>query len=253
MVKTILVTGVSGIIGRNLIEALERSKKYKVQLYRREMSDDELKGLITQADYLFHLAGVSRPTDPKDFYLGNSFFTKRVVDCIQATHKKLPIFFTSSISVEVDNDFGKSKRDAENILKQYGKDNEVEVSIIRLTNTFGKWAKVGAHSVIATFCYNVAHDLPITVLDSSKVITLAYVDEVTEAFVGHMEHRDVSALMKLGEDGYYSMVKTYPRQLGQIADLLYLFKKENGLPSSFKDDDFAKKLYTTYVSYASLP
>lgn len=253
MIKTVLVTGTSGIIGRNLVDALEKSKKYEVLLYRREMSDDELKGLIMKADYLFHLAGVSRPTDSKDFYIGNTFFTKRVVDCIEATHKKLPIFFTSSVSVEVDNDFGKSKREAESILKQYGKDNEVEVSIIRLTNTFGKWAKVGAHSVIATFCYNIAHDMPITITDSSKVITLAYVDEVVEAFVGHMEHRDVSDLIRQGEDEYYSMVRTYPRSLGQIAGFLSVFKKEGGLPTLLEGDEFAEKLYTTYVSYASLP
>lgn len=246
--KTILITGGTGFIGKNLIAKLTENQSFELLTPGREVSNEELCSQLKRADYIFHLAGVSRPQDPKEFYEGNSGLTEKIVNILKEERLMTPILYTSSIHAVLENDFGVSKRKAEEVLLEYQKDSGAKVYIVRLTNTFGKWAKPNAHSVIATFCYNIQRDLEITITDRNKEVTLAYVDDVVNAFITLLLDEKISDDMSLSDEGLYSIKKVYTKTLGEISNLLYSFK-ETHAHSMAVNDEFAEKLFTTYQSY----
>lgn len=246
--KTILITGGTGFIGKNLIAKLKENNSFQLLTPGREVSDEELRSQLKRADYIFHLAGVSRPQDPKEFYEGNSELTEKIVAILREEKLSTPILYTSSIHAVLENDFGTSKKRAEDTLLEYQKDTGAKVYIVRLTNTFGRWAKPNAHSVVATFCYNIQRDLEITISDRTKEVALAYIDDVVNAFIMLLLDEKISDDMSLSVEGLYSIKKVYTKTLGEISDLLYSFKQGH-LPADSVNDEFAEKLFTTYQSY----
>lgn len=246
--KTILVTGGTGFIGKNLIAKLRENNSYQLLSPGREVTDEELRAQLKKADYIFHLAGVSRPQDPKEFYEGNSGLTEKIVALLREEKLSTPILYTSSIHAVLENDFGTSKKRAEDTLLEYQKDTGAKVYIVRLTNTFGRWAKPNAHSVVATFCYNIARDLEIQISDRSKEMTLAYIDDVIEAFTSLLLEDKISETIALSDIGFYGMTKVYMKTLGEMADILYRIKGEDGVAFP-EEDEFAQRLLVTYQSY----
>lgn len=248
----ILVTGSNGFVGKNLISELNNIKDGKTQKYNIgtdieilpydiNINQDKLDEFCQKADFVFHLAGVNRPKDEKEFMEGNFGFTSTLLDTLKKYNNKAPILITSSIQAALDNPYGKSKKAGEDLIFNYGKENNVNVFVYRLPNLFGKWCKPNYNSVIATFCHNIANDMPITVNDESVVLTLSYIDDVVSEFINAM-------VENLPHAGFSSISKTYEITLGKLAKLIKSFKGNvNFVPDV--SDEFTKKLYSTYLSY----
>ena len=240
----ILVTGANGFIGKNLCTHLERLANTELLKYGKEDTIEKLEEYVKECDYVFHLAGVNRPTEVSEFYEGNSNLTKSLVDILNKYHKEVPLVFTSSIHAECDNDYGKSKKAAEDYLKT----NYSNSIIFRLHNVFGKWCRPNYNSVVTTFCYNIAHNLDITVNDPDKEIELVYIDDVCETFIDTIDNYN----QYLKNDINY--IDTRQKiTLKEIINLLYSFKDNmNSIYTPKTGDSFIKKLFATYVSYLEL-
>lgn len=187
--RNILITGSSGFVGKNLYTFLKRRKDIIVIPFDREDTLDTLASAITSADFIFHLAGANRPSDPSDFMKVNKGLTETIVELLKKFNKKTPIAFSSSIQAELDNMYGRSKKAAEDILISYSKDTGAPICIFRFPNLFGKWSKPNYNSVVATFCYNISHGLDITISDVNKELELAYIDDVVKVLVELLETR----------------------------------------------------------------
>ena len=241
MIKNILVTGANGFVGKHVCLKLERAG-YNVFKYDLDNTEEDLISFIKEADYVIHLAGINRPMSVEEFYDGNSNFTKRVVDLLKANDKNIPVIFSSSIQASLDNDYGKSKKMAEDYLLGCG----LPVCVFRLANVFGKWCRPNYNSAAATFCYNIAHDLEITIRDPNYVVHFNYVDDIVNEFIKCIENGTSSKEILYVQP-------THDCSLGKLADLLYYFKKEieseRHLPVIH--DDFELKLFKTFCDYLS--
>ncbi len=236
----ILVTGSKGFIGKNLIERLLRIENIRVYEFDKENSLNEIESYINDIDFIFHFAGVNRPKKVSDFYEGNNGLTKDIIKIIENNHRKIPILISSSIQAENDNDYGKSKFKSEELLKKYSKDNNVEVFIYRLPNVFGKWSRPNYNSVIATWCYNITHDLGIVVNDENTMLNLVYIDDVVEQFIKHLDKKDIKT----------EISPIYKKTLGEIKNLLNQFKESRtNLIIPRVGNGFERALYSTYLSY----
>lgn len=241
----VLVTGSNGFIGKNLVAKLDELKIYEIVTYDINNTLEELKKAVLEAEFIFHLAGVNRPTDINEFYSGNSGLTGDIVRLLEKNKKNTPMLITSSIQAELDNDYGKSKKMAEEVLATYGNKSNAPVYIFRLQNVFGKWCRPNYNSAVATFCHNIANELEVWVADESREVNLVYIDDVVEAFVSALseESRDVNKQ-------YHEVKVTYKKTLGEIVSLINSFKESREtlrVPNMV--DEFAKKLYSTYLSY----
>ena len=243
MINKILVTGANGFIGKHVCLKLERAG-YETLKFDLDNTEDELVNFINEADYVIHLAGINRPMSVEEFYNGNSNFTKKVVDLVRDSGRYLPIIFSSSIQAELDNDYGKSKKMAEDYLFGCG----LPVCVFRLANVFGKWCRPNYNSAAATFCYNIAHDLEIQVRDSNYVVHYNYVEDIANEFVRCIKE-------SISSKKVMYVQPTYDCALGKLADLLYYFKKEiesdRHLP--ILHDEFELKLFKTFCDYLSSP
>ena len=193
---------------------------------------------------MFHLAGVNRPKNESEFLEGNVDFTQKILEKLKQCGNMVPVLMSSSIQAELDNPYGKSKKAAEELLFEYEREMGSKIFIYRLSNVFGKWCKPNYNSVIATFCYNIAHDLPIVINNPEVMLNLVYIDDVVEEFIAALNG-------KPNREGEFCSVKTiYTIKLGNIADLIHSFKnsREN-LSVANMNDEFSKKLYSTYLSY----
>jgi UDP-2-acetamido-2,6-beta-L-arabino-hexul-4-ose reductase len=237
----IVITGSSGFIAKNLIATLQSIDQHQLFLITRQTSREELKSALQQADFLFHLAGVNRPVNDLEFYEGNVDFTKSILDMLKDLKHYPPILFTSSTQTSKDNSYGKSKQLAEELLLDYAEEFKTDVVIYRLPNVYGKWCKPNYNSVIATFCHNVANQLPIYVDDPSKELTLVYIDNVVDAFVQSMKTKEQHSIME------------QHKSLGDIANLIISFRDSSiGNYSVGLNGAFTKTLYSTYISYKPL-
>lgn len=243
--KTVLVTGASGFIGKNLCVQLEQNKELTILRFDRKSTTDDLKKLITKADFVFHLAGVNRPKDESDFNVGNRDLTDTVITLIKETGRKIPILITSSTQAELENPYGKSKKAAEKAVADFGKLTDTPTYIYRLPNVFGKWCKPNYNSVVATFCHNISHDLDITINDPNAVLTLVYIDDVVKDFLLAMDGTKTVA-----DDGFCHIPREFTITLQSLADKLNAFKKipESLIVPDLKDT-FDRFLYATYLSY----
>ena len=238
-----LVTGAGGFLGKNLVLSLEQAG-IPVLPYHHEDGEEALAACCRECSLVFHLAGVNRPEKTEEYELGNVGFTGKLVKTLEQVGNLCPIVFSSSVQAEQENPYGGSKRRAEGLLLEYGKRTDAAVRIYRLPNVFGKWCRPNYNSVIATFCHNQARGLPLVVNDAVHPLRLVYVDDVVREFLRMLE----DAINEGGE--FREISVTYQRTVGEIASLVRSFgscRKKLCVPEM--DDDFTRKLYSTYLSY----
>lgn len=240
----ILITGAKGFIGKNLIAELKNRKYNDIFEYDTDTSPSLLDEYCREADFVFHLAGINRPEQQLEFMNGNFGFTSTLLDALKKYKNNCPIMISSSIQAELDNPYGKSKKAGEELLFRYGKGTGAKVLVYRFPNVFGKWCRPNYNSAVATFCHNIAHNLPITVNDPSVVMNLVYIDDVVEELVSDLNNKENA----VGDFCEVPVVHTIT--LGEIAELIYSFKKSRqGLSIPDMSKPFIKKLYSTYLSY----
>jgi UDP-2-acetamido-2,6-beta-L-arabino-hexul-4-ose reductase len=240
----IVVTGAKGFIGKNLIAELKNRKYNDILEYDLDTDPSLLEEYCKKSDFIFHLAGVNRPKDQSEYMEGNFGFTSTLLDTLRRYNNTCPIMTSSSIQAELDNPYGKSKKAGEDLLFQYSKETGAKVLVYRFPNVFGKWCRPNYNSGVATFCYNIAHDLPITVNDPSVVMNLVYIDDVVAELLKALEGKETK------EGNFCKVPIVHTITLGEIVDLIYSFKKsreERSIPDM--SDAFTKKLYSTYLSY----
>ena len=257
----ILITGANGFLGKNLLTSLENIRDGKDRTwpelridkifpYTRQDSPESLRHACQEADFIFHLAGVNRPQDPEEYRSGNTAFTAELLTLLENTGKACTVMFASSVQAELkgrfaDSAYGQSKRDAEDLLFRFGEKTGNTVLVYRFPNLFGKWCRPHYNSVVATFCHQIARDLPIRMDNPDTVLELAYVDDVVAELL--------RALMgKAQREGRFCRVPvTHRVTLGEIEALLHRFHEQ---PHTLEMPElpagsFAKKLYSTYLSY----
>ena len=269
----ILVTGAKGFVGKNLVANLRniaqgknrtRPNLHIEEIFEYDLDTDPalLGEYCARADFVFHLAGVNRPQNNEEFMEGNFGFSSTLLETLKKTGNKCPVVLSSSIQATLigrygKSDYGRSKLAGEELFFAYGKETGVPVLVYRFPNLFGKWCRPNYNSVVATFCYNLSHDMPIQVNDPSTQLELLYIDDLMEelldALEGHPHRCDYDGLTPISsESGQYCYVPTtHQVTLGEIVELLESFKAQPQtlvLPE-IPSDSFAKKLYSTYLSY----
>jgi UDP-2-acetamido-2,6-beta-L-arabino-hexul-4-ose reductase len=240
----VLITGADGFIGKNLKVRLTEDKAFNVLTFTRADSKHELTDKLAQCDFIFHLAGVNRPKDEQEFKTGNQELTLALCECLKNLNKQVPIVYSSSTQANNESPYGKSKCAAEEILSKFAKQNNSTALIYRLPNVFGKWAKPNYNSAVATFCYNIAHDLPIQIHDEAALINLVYVDNVVEHFI---------SLLKLQHPqgaNFQQIEPIYPISVGElVAQIKRFHDSRNSLITEEVGNGLTRALYSTYISY----
>lgn len=268
----ILITGASGFIGSNLAEALKAIQSGKdrtrpltidaVFEYDRHNTLEDLDGYCAEADFVFNLAGINRPKDSTEFMQGNFGFASQLLDVLRKHHNTCPVMLASSIQATligryVGSDYGKSKLAGEALFFDYAKETGAKVLVYRFPNLFGKWCRPNYNSAVATFFYNIANDLPIQVNDPFVELELLYIDdlinEMLDALEGKEHHCRFEGVKAVADpDGRYCFAPvTHRVTLGEIVDMLHTFKAqpETLVMPEIPAGSFAKKLYSTYLSY----
>ena len=242
----ILVTGSEGFIGKNLIERLRYSGTEEILAYDKDTAPELLAEYCRDCEFVYHLAGVNRPKEAAEFQEGNFGFTSTLLSLLKENNNHCPVMLSSSIQAELDNPYGKSKKDGEELLKNYGKETNAKVLIYRFPNVFGKWCRPNYNSAVATFCYNVAHDLPIQVNGRETKLNLVYIDDVVEELVKALKGQENRSC-----DGFCHVDTVHTVTLGEVVDLLYSFRESRVslVVPDMTEGGFSKKLYSTYLSY----
>lgn len=246
----VLITGANGFVGRNLLLRLRERRDVQVVCYTREQHASQLVELLDGVSFVFHLAGVNRPQNPQEFSVGNIDLTRdlclAMAGVARATGRPIPILYTSSTQAAQDNAYGRSKREAEEVLAKMGCDSLVPVHVFRLPNVFGKWCRPNYNSVVATFCHNIARNLPIQVNDPQAALTLVYIDDVIERFVQLMDGAESIA----GQNHFVSVQPQYTTTVGELAQMIRAFRDSRGsLLTERVGAGLMRALYATYVSY----
>lgn len=252
----ILITGAAGFIGRNLCATLNNIKAGKdksfaigldLNLFEFDVESDPalLDEFCAKANFVFNLAGVNRPKEQEEFMSGNFGFASTLLDTLKKHGNKCPVVLSSSTQAALGNPYGQSKKAGEDLFFQYAKDTGAQVLVYRFPNVFGKWCRPNYNSAVATFCYNIAHDLPIIVNDRSVVMNLVYVDDVVTELIHALVGK-----ANLGNNGFCAVPTVHTITLGEIADLIVSFRTNRGSRSvPDMSDAFTQKLYATYLSY----
>ena len=268
----ILITGAAGFVGKNLTAALENIRDGKdkthpelnidaLYLYDVNSSDEELDIACRDCDFVFNLAGVNRPKSSDEFMRGNFGFASKLLENLKKYNNKCPVMISSSIQAtcigRYDGDYGRSKKAGEDLLFEYGKDVGAKILVYRFPNIFGKWCRPNYNSAVATFCNNVANDLPITVTDPSVCLELLYIDDLVAEMISALEGKEhrcefdgVEAV--ICDNGKYCVAPvTHKVTLGDIVAWLDVFKSQAKtlIMPEIPNNSFAKKLYSTYLSY----
>lgn len=268
----ILITGAKGFVGKNLTEALKNIRDGKdkthptitieeIYCYDIDSTAEELETACANADFVFNLAGVNRPQNAEEFMQGNFGFASTLLDTLKKYNNKCPVMISSSIQAtcigRYDSDYGRSKKAGEELVFSYGEETGAKVLVYRFPNLFGKWCRPNYNSAVATFCNNIANNLPITVNDRSVQLELLYIDDLVDEMVACLEgaerHCEFDGIATvLTEKGKYCAVPTtHHVTLGEIVDLLYSFHDQPTTLTmpEIPYNSFAKKLYSTYLSY----
>jgi UDP-2-acetamido-2,6-beta-L-arabino-hexul-4-ose reductase len=240
----VLVTGAKGFLGRNLAAWLCANPQDRVLGFDREDGWEALAAGLAQAGFVFHLAGVNRPQNDEEFFAGNAAFTEQLCDCLLQQGRPVPMVFSSSIQAPQDNAYGRSKQQAEAAVRHYAEVSGARTCVYRLPNVFGKWSRPHYNSVVATFCHEIARDLPITISDPARRLSLVYIDDVMRHFVselacpsdGGLEWRTVTPVKEI--------------TLGELAAQLQAFRSQRRTAHTPDFvDPFMHQLYATYLSY----
>lgn len=268
----ILVTGARGFVGKNLCYSLKNIRDGKDRtrpniviedIYEYDIDTDSklLDEYCSKADFVFNLAGVNRPQDPEEFMRGNVGFTSLLFDTLKKHKNTCPVMISSSIQAtcigRYDNDYGRSKKAGEDLAYIYGGETGARILVYRFPNLFGKWCRPNYNSAVATFCNNIANDLPITVNDRNIQLELLYIDDLVSEMLDALEGREHRCEFDgiesvLCENGRYCVAPvTHKVTLGEIVDLLESFKAQvtTLVMPEIPYNSFAKKLYSTYLSY----
>lgn len=239
----VLITGANGFVGRNLVAHFTERKADKVVCFTRDNNLSDLPDLLQGVDFVFHLAGINRPQDPSEFATGNVDLTQALCAAIAASGRKIPVAYTSSSQAELENPYGASKRGAEKALSLLAAEQGIPVHLFRLPNVFGKWARPNYNSAVATFCYNIARDLPIQINDPAARINLVYIDDVIASFIAVMEG-------KLAGDPFVQVQPQYSITVGKLGEQLCAFRdSRSSLITEAVGTGLTRALYSTYVSY----
>ena len=268
----ILITGASGFVGKNLAESLKNIRDGKdrtrpdlkideIFLYDIDSSKDDLETACKNVDFVFNMAGVNRPKDNSEFIKGNFGFASDLLDTLKKYNNKCSVMLSSSVQATLigryDGEYGRSKKAGEELFFDYSEETGANVLVYRFPNLFGKWCRPNYNSAVATFCYNTANGLPITVNDRSTVLELLYIDDLVSEMLDALERKEHHCEFDgvktvLCADGKYCAAPiTHLVTLGEIADLLDSFKNqpETLVIPEIPKNSFAKKLYSTYLSY----
>ena len=243
--KSVLVTGSKGFIGKNLGVALKRRADVDVIEYDLDSPAGLLEEGLTKADVIYHLAGVNRPKKVEEFAEANFELTRQVCDALRRLGRTPKLVLSSSTQAVLDNPYGLSKRQAEETVFDFGMNTGASVFVFRLSGVFGKWCRPNYNSVVATFCHNIARNLPIAISDPAREIELVYIDDVVRAFISVMDGR-----LPVSDGKYYLAEPTYQITLGALAETIRDFR-ESRISLSVPDvsDPFVHALYATYISY----
>jgi UDP-2-acetamido-2,6-beta-L-arabino-hexul-4-ose reductase len=241
----VLVTGARGFISKNLCTVLENMEDIELLKYSHDDDPDRLRNIAGDVGFVFHLAGVNRPKDEKEFDEGNLGFTETLLGILENAGNTPGFVFASTIQAKLDNPYGKSKKDAEDAVFSWAKRTGAKAVVYRLPNVFGKWCRPNYNSVVATWCHAVAHGKPLRIDDPEKELTLVYIDDVVQEFLNAL--KDVPAI---DDEGYGTVERKYQVKLQYIADALLSFRdsRQNLVLPDFSDD-FTRALYGTYLSY----
>lgn len=258
----ILITGAKGFVGRNLVENLKNimdgkdkthniSSDLEILEYDIDNTLEQLDEFCKKADFVFNLAGVNRPKNKEEFIEGNFGFASTLLENLKKHKNNCPVMLSSSIQATLEgryagSDYGKSKLAGEELFKEYSKETGAKVLIYRFPNLFGKWCRPNYNSAVATFCNNIANDLPIQVNDRNTELELVYIDDLVQELLRAIENNETK-----DEYGYCYVPEIHRASLGEIVDLLYSFKesRKNLFIPNLTEGSFEKKLYSTYLSY----
>ena len=244
----ILITGAGGFVGKNLVATLRTAGYTDLMLFEKDDTPETLADYCRRAAFVVHLAGINRPTDPSEFYTGNAGLTDTLLANLEAAGNTAPVLVTSSTQAELDNDYGKSKRQAEEAIFAHRRRTGAMVYVFRMPGVFGKWCRPNYNSVVATFCHNVSHGLPIQVRDSAFSLPLVYIDDVVACILAAF---DGDVMMDRSATPICHMHPIHEVTLGRLAELIQGFaagRTSLAVPD-LAPGSFEKKLYSTYLSY----
>lgn len=252
----VLVTGAKGFVGKNLVAQLNNIKEGKARCYGDLKIDavyeydidstiEEIDAFCKDCDFVFNLAGVNRPQNQEEFMQGNFGFASTLLDTLKKHGNKCPVMISSSTQAALDNPYGESKRAGEQLMFSYAEETGAKVLVYRFPNLFGKWCRPNYNSAVATFCNNIANDLPIQVNDPKVVLNLVYIDDLVDEMIAALkgeEHR---------KDQFCEVPIVHSVALGEIVEMLYKFKEQpqSLIVPEIPNNSFIKKLYSTFLSY----
>lgn len=241
----ILITGAGGFIGKNLVATLKTAGYTDLMLFERDDTPETLADYAARAGFVFHLAGINRPKNPSEFYAGNAGLTEALLSLLDKAGNKAPVLVTSSTQATLDNDYGKSKAQAEQAIFAHGKATGAPVYVFRLPGVFGKWCRPNYNSVVATFCHNSANGLPLSVRDPEYRLPLVYIDDVVASFVAALDG-------SCTREGDYCVVPVvHETTLGHLAETIEGFARNRetlDVPDQ-TPGSLEQKLYSTWLSY----
>lgn len=241
----ILITGAGGFIGKNLVATLKTAGYTDLMLFERDDTPETLAEYAARAGFVYHLAGINRPKDPSEFYAGNAGLTETLLSLLDKAGNKAPVLVTSSIQAALDNDYGKSKAQAEQAIFAHGQATGAPVYVFRLPGVFGKWCRPNYNSVVATFCHNSANGLPLSVRDPEYRLPLVYIDDVVASFVAALDG-------SCTREGDYCVVPVvHETTLGHLAETIEGFAQNRetlDVPDQ-TPGSLEQKLYSTWLSY----
>jgi UDP-2-acetamido-2,6-beta-L-arabino-hexul-4-ose reductase len=241
----VLITGADGFIGKNLRLRLAELQEFEIYSFNRSNTLDELESAVYYSDVIVHLAGVNRARDPDEFIEGNTNLTEQLCSYIKKAGRKIPLLISSSTQAAFDNPYGLSKRSAEDIAKAFVADTGNPVTIYRLPNVFGKWCKPDYNSVVATFCHNISHDLPIQISDPVVRLNLVYVDDVITTLISQLQTTSIGLSFGIVEPAYSITIS-------ELAAQIQAFKNSrSSLVMEKVGVGLVRALYATYISYLS--
>ena len=252
----VLVTGAKGFVGKNLVAQLNNIKDGKARCYGDLNIDavyeydidstiEELDAFCKDCDFVFNLAGVNRPQNQEEFMQGNFGFASTLLDTLKKQGNKCPVMISSSTQAALDNPYGESKRAGEQLMFSYAEETGAKVLVYRFPNLFGKWCRPNYNSAVATFCNNIANDLPIQVNDPKVVLNLVYIDDLVDEMIAALKGEENR------KEEFCEVPIVHSVSLGEIVDLLYEFKDQSQtlVVPEIPNNSFAKKLYSTFLSY----
>ena len=244
----VLVTGAAGFIGRNLVARLKSDECPEISEvfeFDKDSPPESLPAFAAGSDFVFHLAGVNRPQNPAEFVEGNVDLTRQLLETLQSSNPGCPVLLTSSAQAALENPYGSSKRSAEEEVFRHSEATGTDVFVFRLPGVFGKWSRPNYNTVVATFCHNIARDIPVRVDDPSAEIDLAYIDDVVDEFIAALR-----GSCARNDEGYCTVRIVYHLTVGELEERIRGFKAaRQALAVPDGTDAFEKKLYATYLSF----